>query len=107
MHVDHIGTDITGSVEQEAHPGEAGDRQVLAAGVEYIDINRIAPHRDRGYFDHGKWADAGVIARILAKGTFLAHCLGIRIYDAFDDDLGMRGDIEIHRLRPHDLERLL
>src|SRR5712692_5924176 len=107
MHIDHVGTYVARPTKQEAHPRQPANRQVFAASVEYVNVNRIAPHGNGADLDHRKWTYAGVVAWILAKGTFLTHGLRIGVYHIFDDDLGVRGHIEVHRLGPYHLERLL
>ena len=107
MHVNHIGAHFAGAIQEKTHPRQPADGRVLAAGIEDVDVNRIAPHGDRGHFDHRVRTDAGIVARILAEGAFFAHILRVGIQHTFDDNLCARRHFQIHGLRGHNLQRLL
>src|SRR5215831_2598452 len=107
MHVDHIGTYVAGAIEQKTHSRQTPDRRVLAAGIENVNVDRIAPHGDRRDFDSRVGTDAGIIARILTEGTFLPQIFWTGVEYTFDDDLGARRHFKVYGLRRHHLQRLL
>ena len=67
-------------------------------------VNRIFAHRDCGYFDVWLLAFLIIIVRPLAEGAFIVSLF--RRHDAFDDNLGARGNHETHRFRPNDFQGL-
>src|SRR5215471_720045 len=98
MHVDHIGAHVAGAIEQKTHSRQTADRRVLAAGIEYVNIDRIAAHGDRRDFYNRVGTDAGVIARILTEGPFLTQIFWASVQHTFDDNLGARRDFKIYGL---------
>src|SRR5215469_9390383 len=106
MHIDHVRADIASAIEQEAHARQPTDGQVLAAGIEYVNVDRVASHSNGAHLDHRKRTDAGIIARILTEGTLLAEALRIGVDDTFDDEFGMRRHFEVHRFRRYDFKGL-
>src|SRR5262245_25073244 len=107
MHVDHIGTYVAGAIEQKTHSRQTADRRVLAAGIENVDVDRIAPHGDRCDFDNRVGTDAGIVTRILAEGPLLPQIFWTGVQYTFDDDLGACQYFKIYGLRRHHLQRLL